>query len=69
MRNIELDSKLPEDDNISNLQTDENGHPFRMVNCQKIGQIEENTQHDVDMNKIINRARACGMSGWEYLNR
>ncbi len=70
MRNTEfLDNEQPEDSRIGELTTDENGRQYRMVDGKKIYQIEEKTQYDKDMNSIINRVRASGMSPWEYLNR
>jgi hypothetical protein len=66
MRNEDLDKKLPIDENIGELLTDENGE-YRMVNSEKIYQIKEETQHDKDMNLIINRVRSSGMMPSEYL--
>lgn len=56
-RNEDLDKKLPVDEQIGGLLTDENGS-YRMVNNVKIYQIEEKTQADKDLNLIINRYRA-----------
>lgn len=69
MRNKDLDKVLPEDSKIGELQTDEHGRPYRMVNGRKIGQIEERTPHDVELQKTMNRVRASGMSIWDYLKR
>lgn len=66
MRNKDLDKKLPIDENIGELLNDENGE-YRMVNCKKIYQIKEKTQHDKDINLIINRVRASGMRPSGYL--
>jgi len=66
MRNEDLDKKLPIDENIGDLLTDENGE-YRMVNGKKIYQIKEETQHDKDINLIMNRVRASGMRPSEYL--
>ena len=68
MRNSEyLDNEMPEDSKIESLQTDEDGRQYRMVDGKKIYQIEEKTQHDKDMNSIINRVRASGMTPSQYL--
>ena len=68
MRNSDyLDTKMPEDSKIGFLQTDEDGRQCRMVDGKKIYQIEEKTQHDKDMNTIINRVRASGMTPSQYL--
>jgi hypothetical protein len=67
MRNENLDKKLPIDEKIGEKQTDENGRQFVMINGRKIYEIEEKTQHDKDMNLIINRFRASGMSMKDYL--
>ena len=68
MRNSEfLDNEMPEDSKIESLQTDEDGRQYRMVDGKKIYQIEEKTQHDKDMNIIINRVRASGMTPSQYL--
>lgn len=70
MRNTDfLDNKQPEDSKIGDLTIDEDGREYRMINSKKIHQIEEKTQHDKDMNSIINRVIASGMTPWEYLNR
>lgn len=66
MRNEDLDKKLPIDENIGELQTDENGE-YRIINNEKVYQIKEENQHDKDMNLIINRYRASGMTIVEYL--
>ena len=67
MRNSEyLDNEMPEDSKIGSLQTDKNGRQYRMVDGKKIYQIEEKTQHDKDMNSIINRVRASGMTPSQY---
>ena len=57
MRNKDLDKKLPIDEKISELLSDEHGE-YRMVSGKKIYQIKEETQHDKDLNLIINRFRA-----------
>lgn len=66
MRNENLDKELPIDVEIGKLLVDENGE-YRMINGEKIYQIKEETQEDKDMNLIINRVRASGMSPMEYL--
>ena len=63
MRNNEfLDNKRPEDEKIGELQTDETGRKFRMINGEKIYQTDNE-----DTNTVINRVRASGMSPSEYL--
>lgn len=60
MRNSEyLDNERPEDKLISELMFDDEGS-YRMVNGVKVYQIEEKTQHDIDLNLIINRYRITG---------
>jgi len=39
---------------ISEMQQDENGRDFRMVDGVKIGQIEEKTERDRQTNEAIN---------------
>jgi len=46
--------------------TDENGN-YRMINGKKSYQIEEKTPQDKDMNLIINRVKASGMTAYQYL--
>lgn len=58
MRNPDLDKKLPIDEKISDLKVDEKGDSYRIVNGKKIYQMKEVTQHDIDMNLVINRYRA-----------
>ena len=55
------------DKKISESYVDEIG-AYRMINGQKIYQIEEKTQKDIDLNLAINRVRASGMSAFELLN-
>ena len=66
MRNECLDKKLPIDEKIGELFSDEHGN-YRVINGKKIYQIKEETQRDIDMNLIINRVRASGMKPSEYL--
>jgi len=61
-----LDNPTPEDDKIGELLSDESGQ-YRIVNGKRIGQIEEKTQEDADLNRIINRVRASGMKPSDYL--
>lgn len=70
-RNSEyLDNEQPEDENIGCLQFDkESGRPFRMVYGKKIMQIEEKTQHDKDLQLVMNRVRSSGLTPSEYLKR
>ncbi len=58
MRNTDLDKTLDIDNQIGELKKDESGMPYRIVNERKVYQIEELSQHDIDMNLIINRYRA-----------
>ena len=39
---------------ISELEKDENGNCFRIVNGEKIIQIEEKTENDIALNRDIN---------------
>ena len=39
---------------ISELEKDENGNCFRIVNGEKIIQIEEKTENDIELNIDIN---------------
>lgn len=66
-RNENLDKVLPGDDSIGEQLTDENGRSYREINGKKVYQIEGKTPHDQDMNLIINRFRASGMSMKDYL--
>lgn len=66
MRNPNLDKHFDIDNEISEMFLDEQGY-YRIVNGQKVGQIEERSQNDIDMNLIINRKRALKMSTTEYL--
>ena len=68
MRNEDLDKHLPIDDTIGELLKDEEGGEYRIVNGKKIYQIKEKSQHDKDMNLIINRYRSSGMKLSDYLN-
>ena len=63
MRNPDLDKTLPEDSKIGDLQKDDDGREFKMINGEKIYQIG----NDDDMDLIINRVRASGVSPWVYL--
>jgi hypothetical protein len=67
MRNEDLDKELPIDKYIGELLTDKEGE-HRIIKGKKIYQISEETQHDKDMNLIINRCRASGMKPSQYLN-
>lgn len=66
MRHEDLDKKLPIYENIGELSIDDIGE-YRTVNGKKVYQIEEKTQHDRDLNLVINRVRASGMRPSEYL--
>ncbi len=67
MRNNEfLDNKIPEDKLIGEIFY-KDSKPYRMIDGKKIKQIEEKTQSDKDMNLIINRVRASGMTPSQYL--
>jgi len=59
--------QVQEDSKIGDKQTDEHGE-YRIVNGDKIYQIEEKTPEDKKLNEVINRVRASGRSPWEYLN-
>ncbi len=39
---------------ITKEEIDENGNPFRLVNGEKIIQIEEKTEYDRRKNEVIN---------------
>jgi hypothetical protein len=66
MRNSEfLDNPRPEDEKIGELFY-ENGKPCRIINGKKIYQLEQ-TEANKDLQTSINRVRASGMSGFEYL--
>lgn len=52
MRNKDLDKRLPIDSKIGKLKGN-----IRIVGGKKIKQIEEKTQHDIDLNLAINRSR------------
>ncbi len=68
MRNSEfLDNPKPEDENIGELLY-ENGRPFRIINGEKIYQLEE-TEENKDLQICINRVRASGLKPFEYLKR
>ena len=65
-----LDNEQPEDKLIGKLEKDEEtGCSYRMVNGRKIWQLEEKDQHHIDMNVIINRCRASGLSPGEYIKQ
>lgn len=67
MRNYEfLDNQRPEDSKIGELFY-EDGSPYRMVDGEKISQVEEKTQWDKDFNITVNRIVASGLSPFEYL--
>ena len=68
MRNPDLDKNIPIDKNIGELMTDKNGE-YRLVNGKKIYQIKEENQNSRDLNLIINRVRASGISPSEYLKK
>lgn len=53
--------------NIGELQFDENGQPFRIINGKKIIQIEETTEDAKKKNEAINAYRASGLSHREFL--
>lgn len=66
MRNAEfLDNKRPEDEKIGELFY-EDGLPYRIINGKKIGQLEQ-TEENKDLQIIISRVRASGMTPSEYL--
>jgi len=69
MRNEDLDKVLPEDSQIGELLFDESGRGYKIIDGKNIYQIEERNQEDRDLNLIINRVRASGLSAREYLNR
>jgi len=52
---------------IGPLETDENGQ-FRMINGNKIYQIEEKSDYEKNLNDAINRFRASGLSVKDWLN-
>ena len=54
---------MKEESKIGPLEKDENGRPFRIINGEKIYQIED----DEKTNAAINAFRASGMSLSEYL--
>jgi len=66
LRHKDLDINLQIDEKIGDLLTDENGN-YRMINGKKSYQIEEKTPQDKDMNLIINRVKASGMTAYQYL--
>jgi hypothetical protein len=41
---------------------EENGRQYRMIDGKKIYQMKEETESDRELNNIINRYRASGMS-------
>lgn len=53
---------MKKDELIGELQTDEKGE-YRVINNQKIYQIKNNDQVNLNINKV----RASGMSPSEYL--
>jgi uncharacterized protein YwgA len=68
MRNSEyLDKEQPEDSNIGKIQKDDSGRDYRIINNQKVFQIKEETQHDKDLNLVINRVRSSGMKAIDIL--
>jgi len=66
MKNKNLELKLPIDESIGELKSDEGGE-YRIINGNKIYQIKEETQYQKEMNLIINRVRASGMKPSQYL--
>jgi len=56
-----------EDEKIGEKLQDEKGE-YRMINGEKIYQIEENSESDRKINEAINRVRASGMNPRDYLN-
>jgi len=54
---------------IGELQTDENGRRFRIINGKKIYQAVERTKEDEDFNRRVNNFRASGMKMSDYLRR
>lgn len=50
---------------IGELETDENGRQFRMVNGIKVFQIEEKTEADIRLNYNINLWRMRKLSGMD----
>ena len=66
MRNSEfLDNPRPEDEKIGQLFY-EDGRPCRIINGEKIYQLEE-TEENKDLQTCINRVRASGLTPSEYL--
>jgi hypothetical protein len=57
----------PLDELIGDLSRDEDGRTFRMINGRKIYQIEERSQKEVEMNRIINLVRASGKRPFELM--
>lgn len=68
MRCPDLDRKIYLDNNIGKMKEDHRGK-FRIINGKKIYQIEELSQGDRDMNLIINRVRASGMTTTDYFRK
>lgn len=61
-----LDTPHLDDAKIGELQRDEDGRPYRIINSKKQYQKEEITQRDKDQNLIRNRWRASGLSLEEW---
>ena len=66
MRNPDLDKILPIDKKIGKLMKDNKGE-YRFINGRKIYEIKGEDQNTRDLNLIINRVRALGISPSEYL--
>ena len=57
-----LDNSIQYDSKIGEIQIDNNGRYYRIINGNRIYQIEEKTQRDKDQNLMINRWRASELS-------
>lgn len=68
MRNPDLDKILPIDKKIGKLMKDNKGE-YRLINGRKIYEIKGEDQNTRDLNLIINRVRALGISPSEYLKQ
>lgn len=65
MRNAKfLDNPQPEDEYIGELFY-ENGNPYRIINGEKIRQLDQ-TEENKDLQLSINRVRASGLNPHEY---
>lgn len=64
-----MDIKKNNEQLFGEMEYDEKGRGFRLVNGKKIYQIEENTEQDRRTNEAINRIRSRpkGMSVHDFL--